>query len=890
MFNKVGKSITSSWLTILFCVSLIFSLCFGNLHLASSVNAQTPDAAQLVNQGINSYKNGDFRAAIQPWEDAINLYQKNHDWQNVAIVNENLARVYQQLGETETTLSYWEKVLAYYRNNNNLQKVGRVQTEIAQLYSNLGQTNKAISILCGVSNIEFQEKLVCQPGTALKIAWEQKDQSGEIAALGSLGEVYRLQGNYQIAIKYLELAKSYQNNAYKFAIFNSLGNAHASLAQLQRLRAKSAQNLGITTANDFQQQALNHYDKAINYFQTSIQSANQQNNQTGELRSHLNLIKLAYNTIEEKVFNPSRVVDNIQKALDIIHQIPNSTIKVYAAIDLANIPANNAELTSPLTECLSNYKLPKTQVKELLHQAIKVAQTLPDSRSESYALGALGHFYECQGKSEYPLALSLTNQAIIVADQNLQAKDSLYLWEWQAGRILTKYKTVNEALPFYQRAYKTLEQLRSDILITNRDFQFDFRDIVEPVYRQLAQIQLELATSNQVNSETQKQKLRSALTTINSLRLAEIQNYFGNDCILANFNNNNEHQLLPDDTAVISSIVLADKTGILLTLPNQEEHLHWLKKSREDLRQEITNFRTGLLESSDIIYNTANAENLYELIIRPLEKYLDNQKINTLVFIQDGFLRDVPMSAIYDHKTQKYLIQKYAVAATSSLDLTNLKPRNFQSKRTLVLAVSRETQVDNQTFDELANVPLEVQAIKAIYPKSKKLENEEFAINNLIKQLKNESYPIIHIATHAQFGILPEDTFLVTGNNEKLTINKLETLLREAGNVANFVELLTLTACETATGDERTTLGLAGVALQAGAKSALASLWSVNDESTASLVTEFYNQLRNSGMSKAQALQAAQLKLINARQTPEVDDKYEHPYYWSAFILIGNWL
>jgi CHAT domain-containing protein len=378
------------------------------------------------------------------------------------------------------------------------------------------------------------------------------------------------------------------------------------------------------------------------------------------------------------------------------------------------------------------------------------------------------------------------------------------------------------------------------------------------------------------------------LKTINSLRLAEIQNYFGNDCILAAFNQNNDSQLLGDDTAVISSIVLADKTGILLTLPKQEQHLHWLDKSRENLRAAIGDFRNGLLDSST--YNTTAAASLYELIISPLEKYLAEQKIKTLVFIQDSFLRDIPMAALYDKQTQQYLIQKYAIGTTSSLQLTNLNPGNLKSNRTLILAVSRETKVDEQIFEGLENVPLEVQAIKQVYPNSKKLENEDFSIENLKKQIQNIDYPIIHIATHAQFGVIPEDTFIVTGNSEKLTINQLEILLRESKNFVNSGELLTLTACETATGDERTALGLAGVALQAGTKSALASLWSVNDESTTHLVTEFYNQLRNSGMSKAAALQAAQLKLINAKQISDVNDKYDHPYYWSAFILIGNWL
>jgi CHAT domain-containing protein len=882
VFNKFYKSITTYWLKILFSSSLIFFLLLGNVHLAPSVKAQNPDADQLVNLGITSYQQGNFSAAIEPWKQALNLYQKNNNWQNVAIVHENLARVYHQLGETSETLNYWNKVLAYYRNQNNLQKVGKVLTEIAQVYSNSGQTKKAVSLLCGTDDIS-----TCLAGSALQISQQQKDKSGEIAALGSLGEAYRLQGNYDLAIKSLETAKKSQNKTYNVAISNSLGNSHASLAQLWYLRAKSAEQYKRLNSGNFRQNAIDNYQKAKKYFLDSIKIAHQQNDKQAELRSHLNLIKLAYRSIDTNILKPSDVEVNVQQSINLLNQLPDSMDKAYAAIDLANISTVEVEAKSLSTENCKSRRLQESQVKQLFNQSIKVAQTLQNARYESYALGSFGHFYECD--KNWELALKLTNQAIWLADDKRQNKDSLYLWEWQAGRILEKQGKTNEALKFYQRAYNTLEELRSDILTSNRDFQFDFRDVIEPVYRQLAEIQLNLATSTTKNTKTNQQQLSSALATINALRLAEIQNYFGNDCIIANINNAN--QQLTNDTVIISSIIFGDKTGIIISLPNQEEHVHWINKDRKVFNDEIANFRKDLLNTSDIVYDTASSENLYDLLIKPLEKYLVAQQIKTLVFVQDGFLRNVPMAALYDKQQKKYLIEKYAVATTSSLQLTNQKKGNLQtSDRALVLAVSKEAQIDNQSWRALYQVPNEIKEIQKIFLNSKKLENEEFNQKNLEIEIKKQAYPIVHISTHAQFGVIPEDTFLVAGNNQKLTINDLEKLLRQAGNISNSVELLALTACETATGDERATLGLAGVALQAGAKSALASLWTVYDESTADLIAEFYEQLRNSGMSKAQALQAAQIKLINAKRIPDINDRYTHPYYWSGFILIGNWL
>jgi len=144
------------------------------------------------------------------------------------------------------------------------------------------------------------------------------------------------------------------------------------------------------------------------------------------------------------------------------------------------------------------------------------------------------------------------------------------------------------------------------------------------------------------------------------------------------------------------------------------------------------------------------------------------------------------------------------------------------------------------------------------------------------------SYPIVHLATHGQFSSNAADTFIVTWD-EKVNVKEFDRLLRSrAGDNQQPIELLVLSACETASGDNRAALGLAGVAIRSGARSTVATLWQVNDESTAIFMTEFYRQLAASKSSKAEALRNAQLTLL---QNPE----YKNPYYWAAFILVGNW-
>ena len=142
---------------------------------------------------------------------------------------------------------------------------------------------------------------------------------------------------------------------------------------------------------------------------------------------------------------------------------------------------------------------------------------------------------------------------------------------------------------------------------------------------------------------------------------------------------------------------------------------------------------------------------------------------------------------------------------------------------------------------------------------------------------------MVHLATHGQFSSKLSDTFLLTWD-DRLTIEGLRNLLKSRSeSSATPIELLVLSACQTAEGDQRATLGLAGLAVRSGARSTLATLWSVNDNSTADLMTEFYRSLTQQNMSKAESLRQAQLKLL---KNPD----FQHPFYWSPFILIGNWL
>ena len=228
------------------------------------------------------------------------------------------------------------------------------------------------------------------------------------------------------------------------------------------------------------------------------------------------------------------------------------------------------------------------------------------------------------------------------------------------------------------------------------------------------------------------------------------------------------------------------------------------------------------------------------------------------------------------HDGKKYLIEKYNVALTPGLQLLPVRPISFQKRNTLTagLAVSR------QGFSALPGVEKEIKQINQIVP-SKTLLNERFSKNIIGKQIKNIPFSVIHFATHGQFSSKAKDTFVLTWD-DKIQVNDFNNLLQK-NNDKEAIELLVLSACQTAEGDKRAALGLAGVAVRSGARSTLASLWAVDDQSTSAFMVEFYKQLNNKGISKAEALRQTQITFLKNKN-------FTHPFFWAPFILVGNWI
>ncbi|MEP0898415.1 CHAT domain-containing protein [Leptolyngbya boryana FACHB-1624] len=862
------RSVTRYFVIFLLSLTATLSLLLGRF---SSV-AHSADPVQLVEQGIAQYRADNFKGAIATWQTALTAY--SNDPVNRTIVLENIARAYQQLNQSSEAIKIWSQLISIYRQDRNVSKLSKALIEQAQLFSSIGQPKQALVLLCN-PNSEAQ----CTSGSAVQLANQSQDQAIIAAALGSLGDAYRLSGNNDQAIKQLNqaLELAQDNPSYQILALNGLANAYLGRSKLSLRRAESAktrtqEQSAVGEAARLEQNAQNDKNQAIQKLNASMKLAQAQGDRQAQLRSLLSLLS---------IYDPNEpaFVSILQTAIALLNDLPDSRVKLYSMIDLARFPqAQNRE--------------------ELLQGAIALAEKLEDDRAESFAYGELGKLYENTNREK---ALSFTQKAILLADQKQRAKDSLYLWEWQSGRLLAADSSkLQDAIAAYERAVQTLEEIRSDILSANVDLQFDFRKSVEPVYRELIALRLKSATQPRTKQQAIPQTQRSkeditlVLTAMDSLRLAELHNYFGNECVLAAINR------LPDNitteenksaaiqnilssstqdqkTAILNHILLPDQLILVLNLPNNEQHTVSINVTRKEIEEKIVKFRQLLERYYDPTdFDLTLSQDLYEKLIQPVQSFLPDG-VDTLVFVQDGLLRGIPMAALHDGK--QYLVEKYAIATTPSLSLIDLAPFDRSGLRALALGVTKAVTLNEtqQNYRVLKYAEQELQDILTALPGSKRFE---LLKSDLKTRLQEQPYPIIHITTHGQFGADPKDTFLVTSDGKRLTIEDFDKLLRDRTNPNDPIELLMLTACQTGTGDDRSALGLAGVAIQAGVKSALASLWFINDETTANWTREFYKNLKRSDLSKAQAVQKAQISLIR---------ESVHPGFWSAFILVGNW-
>ena len=752
------------------------------------------------------------------------------------------AKQYSEQGAFEAATDSWKSASAAYRKAHCAPELIDALIQLGTTYHALGQERLALT------NIN----------EALELARAAEDRPRTIAALSILGTVRRFSRHPDEAEKNLQealrLARGGTDNTAKSIVLNNLGN--------------------LTAAEGKTEQAIKFYREAIHL-------ADEVGEKTLAASEHANL---ADATLRSGAYGQAA-------------KLNAEALRAAAALDDSHKKASYLLHVGKTWERLFEEEPahdPQRRVAALraYEEAARTATAIGDDRALSFASGYAGHLYEQEKKMED--ALRLTTRATFLA-QRLRSPDILYQWEWQTGRIVRAQGRLDEAIDAYRRAVDLLENIRTDLSVHlgSSNGHSSYRGAVGDVYFELADLLLVRADGLRDQQDLEK-TLRQVRDVCEQLKSVELEDYFQDDCVnlikkkketledvlRGTPGKKSEKEAAADlgeatrKTAVIYFVPLRDRTESIISLPG---HIQRVKApvGAEQLTAVVRDFRLHLEKRTTNEYLT-EAWQLYDWLIRPLEPLLEANKIDTLVFVPDGALRTIPMAAFNDR--QKFLVEKYAIAVTPGLTLMEPRRMTYENPSLMTSGLSEAVQ----GYPALPFVASEIKDLNDRFH-GRTLVNRDFVVSNVQKEFKDREYSVVHIASHGEFDGDVRKTFVLTYDG-RLSLDMIERLIRPAQLRDKPVEMLSLSACQTAAGDDRAALGLAGVAVKAGARSAFATLWFVNDEASTLLVSEFYAELFDpKHPSKAQALRSAQMKLLG-------DSRYSHPCLWAPYLIIGNWL
>ncbi|MEB3273978.1 MAG: CHAT domain-containing protein [Prochlorothrix sp.] len=908
--------------------------------------------ADLLQQGVIRYQSGNFAQAAQLWQRAAEQFATDPlatDPLNHATALIHLSLALRQLGQWDAAQTALNQSFTLLQDavTGNDQKFALAKAFNAQgsldlvqghlgpalasfqqavlLYDQLGdrygqfqsQMNQA-----KVFQAQGRNTLAKRQLESLATAIEgSPDSPLKAATLRQLGEVLQLTSSLDEGAVWLEQS---------LAVAEAIGSETEQSATLL--------SLGLLAKN------RQDFSKALEYYQLAATT-------TPSPSVRLQALTNAFELLLEPGQEPSRQGDTagegtvpasftlmaVQQAIEqTLDQVPPNRTTLFAQIHYAQILLRAPiELATP------------GQIAQRLAKVVQEARTVADPQSESYALGRLGQVYE--RAERWTEAKTVTEEALAIADQ-ANVPEIAYQWQWQLGRILKVQGQLEQAERAYQTAIDILQDLRGDLASLNPEARFSFREEIEPIYRQYVSLLLTPRSQTQVvgrsgvpsadwqldrvispshalaktldrtlktlkpgssaepdsffspeillssglsvvdndrrfnqdfsqdfsqtlpdQGQVSQDKLDQARQVIESLQVAELVNFFQADCVTVSAIDADE---IDPTAGVVYTILLDDRLEILMSQPGYPIVHHSVEVAATRVEFIARRLQNQLRRQEGGFQGASRI--LYDWLIEPLEEDLDQREVETLVFVLDGALRNIPMSVLFDG--EQYLVEKYALGLTPGLQLFDPKPLQGQELTAFIGALSEA----RQEFSALPAVPKEVETIGGLLP-SNVLINDQFQEAAVAKEITEAPTPIVHFATHGQFSSNVEDTFILTWDG-KINIEEFSELL-QGGFIGDdqAIELLVFSACETAAGDSRAALGLAGLAVRAGARSTLATLWQVDDQGTSQLMGQFYANLATGEMTKAEAIRQAQLSLLQTTQ-------FTHPFYWSPFVLVGNWL
>ena len=664
----------------------------------------------------------------------------------------------------------------------------------------------------------------------------------------------------------------------------------------------------------------------------------------GQLYEHRQNQQQARYYFQQAVLNPEKVLDK-SLLVSAFYQLANVAIKNHqpqeawqqlqqAIILMQTLPVNpsNSQLWLNIGyQSLQLYLLsPQDNFLAAafthLNHTLTLARQNQQHRIQAATLKHLASLYEQQQIDE---AIKLLQEGITIAQKD-DASDLLIDLEWKIGRLYQQQNKPDLAIVAYRQAVNHIDRIRIDIPVSYQNGRSSFRDTFAPIYLALADLLLRQSSTASVAQ--QQILLAEARDSIERMKKSELEDYFQSRCDISATPIN--LQKIDPHAAAFYPILLPDRLEIIVYTADGLRSFT-SQVTAKDLERQARLFAGNLRNYADFSQSKTQAQLLYHWLIAPVQPFLQQQHIETLIYIPDGVLRLVPLAALYDGK--KFVIEQYAVATSAGMSLIDSSSMPHQNRMLLAgvsvpgdvvsdlpdsvlsdLVVQTADQkqsslsgksVENRELSiveqqqktrelrQLLRNPVIIEDLKHLLSlpsidteikqlaeqnHSDYLLNESFSLENFIHQLKQEPHDILHIASHGFFGSTAEDSFIMT-HDKILTLNQLEVLLSSDYFKRFPIDLLVLSACQTAEGDDRSPLGISGVAIKTKVHSALGSLWSVSDQATAELMVVFYQSLNSQHHTKAKALQEAMLTLLKQKD-------FANPSFWSPFILIGNWV
>ncbi len=921
-------------LFLIYCLTLTFYLCYETAfpqilnadQSQQQIISQTPqqtEAEELYKQGNRLYNDGQYQAALETYQQALEIFQsfsrasENANQSLSLKIGETLhsiGAVYNKLADYPQALEYYQQAVKIRRQINDKKGVGSSLNSIGAVYFLQGNYNQALDYL--QQALEIRQEL----GDLVRVGRTQNN----IAA------IYINQAKYSQALEYyqqaLETFQELGNIQGEAAAINNIGLIYQELGQYTESLEWYEQALAIHRQNSNQKgegDTLNNigltyklekkYDEALAYYQQALTLRKQIDDKPG-IGNSLNNIGLVYDQKSQY----QTALEYLQQALTIFQEIGNKT-EVGRTLDSLGT----------VYKSLQEY----TQAEEYYRQALTIQTNIGDRASERITLSNIGDLLVAKKQPE--LAIIFYKSSVNVTEAIRQELQVLSLDKKQsyAEKIADTYRLLADLLLQKNRvteAQQVLDLLKVQELdnylknvegneqtamgiklllqekevLDNYDAIQDKAALVNEELTKLQNIlpaERSLAQQQQINKlEAQQQEVKAEFNNFISNEeivkiVQQLKDKTGGESIdISNLSRLQNILKIKQNAVLFYPLILDDRIELVLVKSNGLPIHRSVPISKKKLKNAIFNFMEALTYPRRRISDREARETgqlLYKWLIKPLEIDLLLARTKTIIYAPDGLLRYIPLAALYDG--EKWLIEKFSINNITAASLTNFNSKPLDELRVLAAAFSEgnyQFMVGSREFtlSGLKFAGQEIETLAKIIPNTMKLFNQAFSWNEIISRV--DKYNILHFATHADFvSGQPEDSFILFGDGSRLTLREITNL-----SLPN-INLAVLSACRTGVGsllqDGSEILGLGYQMQRAGVKASLATLWQVDDQGTQLLMIDFYRALKTGNVTKAKALQQAQLALMTGNINSEKEgERFRHPYYWAPFILIGNGL